>query len=82
MDREWECTPISICLPAGSLGCRADMPYIRLLCSFLDYIYPKLADKGFLTFFSIDQSTRFYLDSSLNAYSNLPNQLIAHHGAQ
>lgn len=58
------------------------MPYIRLLCSFLDYIYPNLDDKGFLTFFSIDQSTRFYLDSSLNAYSILPNQLIAHHGAQ
>lgn len=55
------------------------MSYIRLLCSFLDYIYPKLDDKGFLT---IDQSTRFYLDSSLNAYSNLPNQLITHHGAR
>lgn len=82
MDREWECTPISICFPAGSLGCRADMRYIRLLCSFLDYIYPKLDDKGFLTFFSIDQSTRFYFDSSLNAYPILPNQLIAHHGAQ
>lgn len=28
--------------------CRADMCYIRLLCSFLVYIYPKLDEKGSL----------------------------------